>query len=276
MKSYVNSVLNIRTGGGKVLSRATSSTVAKALQVLEAMAKAPGTDRGVTELAKELGLSKSVVHGLLNTLVSHGFAEYDEDSRRYRLGMKILTLAARIDLDRELRRLATPVMMELTDVTGEASFLMVSTGTHARTVARVLTNEPLRVSMEVGALTSLTAGASGKVLLAYMDPDKVEVIVRRVFQEPGTPGERQLMGELEQIRRRGYAYSESEAVEGMYGLGAPVFGPDDAAVASLSIAGPVGNIPARVPELVPVLLEHAARISERLGYTGRPEEAEGN
>jgi len=258
------------------LSRGTSSTVAKALQVLEALAKAPGTDRGVTELAKELGWSKSVIHVLLNTLVLHGFAEYDEDSRRYRLGMKILTLASRIDLDRELRRLATPVMMELTDKTGEASFLMVSTGTHARTVARVLTDQPLRVSMEVGTLTSLTAGASGKLLLAYMDPEKVEVIVRRAFPEPGTPAEQKLLDELAQIKRRGYAYSESEAVQGMYGLGVPVFGPDDTAVASLSIAGPVGDIPGRVPDLVPVLLEHAARISQRLGYAGRAEEAEGN
>ncbi len=244
------------------------STVKNALQVIELLAREKH-DWGVTELAQHFGLNKSVVHSLLSTLLESGFVSSDPATRRYRLGLKILTLAAAMDVDQEIRRSALPIMEALTAKTGEASFLMAPRGSHAICVARVLIDQPLRITMEEGTATPLQAAASGKAILAFMSP----ATVQWVLDQTGLPklGSKTIsdlpafLRHLAEVREKGYAYSESEVVEGMWGLAVPLFGAGESVVASLGLAGIRVDSADRSTKLLPSLRSHAKRLSQALG-----------
>ena len=88
-------------------------------------ASADQFDLGVTETARELGLSKAVVHQVLTTLTAKGFVE---DSRRYRLGPALLSLGVAY-LDRiDVRGLAEPSLHRLSAETNETATLSLRYG----------------------------------------------------------------------------------------------------------------------------------------------------
>lgn len=245
------------------------STVAKALDLLEILADEP-REWGVTEIARRLDLSKSVVHGLLVTLQDRDFVAGDPRTRRYRLGLKAMRLGAGVDLHQELRVAALPILHELTAAAGEASYLMIRQGLRAVTVARALTAAPMRISVDEGMTTALHAGASGKAILAFSAPE----IVESVITETGIPkmasqtitSREQLIANLDQIRADGYAYSESEAMEGVFALAVPVLGANGIN-ASLGLVGIAAGLGDRRSALLSLLTEHAGRITRALGGT---------
>ncbi len=243
------------------------STVSKALDLLEILASEP-RGWGVTEIARHLDLSKSVVHGLLMTLQDKDFVSGDLRTRRYRLGLKAMGLGAGFDFDQELRAAALPILHELTRTANEASYLMVRHGLRAFTVARALTASPMRISVEEGITMPLHAGASGKIILAYSPPEIVEAVIN----ETGIPkmasrtitGRDQLLRNLDQIRAEGFAYSESEGMDGVFALAVPVHG-YNLTVASLGLVGIAAGLGKRQEKLLSLLLDHAAQISRALG-----------
>lgn len=261
------------TGGeAEVRKPGRLSTVSRALDLLELLAAEP-REWGVTEIARRLDLSKSVVHGLLMTLQDRDFVSGDQLSRRYRLGLKAMGLGAGFDFDRELRDAALPILRELTAGAGEASYLMARRNLQAVTVARALTDAPLRISVEEGMTTALHAGASGKVILAFSAPDIIEAVISgtgipKMASQTITARDR-LLSNLEQIRTDGFAYSESEGMEGAFALAVPVSGPNGI-VASLGLVGIAAGLGDRQGKLLSLLRAHAERIRRALGGPSMP------
>ena len=82
--------------------RGTIQSVDRAARILKALAAGPRR-LGVSELADRLELTRPTVHGLLQTLLAHGFVEQDRDSDKYQLGAGLLQLGnSYLDLN-ELR-----------------------------------------------------------------------------------------------------------------------------------------------------------------------------
>src|SRR5256885_17168379 len=65
--------------------RSSIQSLDRATAILKALASGPRR-LGVSELADRLGLARPTVHGLLQTLQSHGFVEQDRHSEKYQLG----------------------------------------------------------------------------------------------------------------------------------------------------------------------------------------------
>lgn len=239
------------------------SSITKALDLLELLAAAP-REWGVSELGRELSLSKSVVHGLLATLRDKDFVAMDERSRRYRLGLKALTLGAHHDLDQMLRAASMPVLNQLTATSGEASYLMVRRGLSCVAVARSLPATAIHLAIEEGVRTPLHAGASARVILAHEPPDLVDAVIR----QSGLPRlgactiteADALLDSLEQIRRQGHAFSVSETLNGVFALAAPVHGAGQL-IGSLGLVGIEASLGDRKPRLLAQLLDHARQLS---------------
>ena len=79
---------------------------------------------GVTDIAGRVGLHKSTVSRILATLEQEHLVERDPQSRRYRLGLGLITLAGPLLADLDERRVAYPVLQELTEQTGETLSLI--------------------------------------------------------------------------------------------------------------------------------------------------------
>jgi IclR family transcriptional regulator, KDG regulon repressor len=250
------------------------STVAKALDLLDLLAR-ERREWGVTELAMHLKLSKSVVHGLLVTLQDKHYVAGDPATRRYRLGLKAASLGTDFDLFQEMRAVARPIIGSLTQAAGEESYLMVRQGMMAVTVARALTEGPMRLSVEEGTAVALHAGASGKVILAFSPAAIVEEILSQTGMPPVASrtitARDQLIHNLKEIADAGYAVSESEGMEGIFALAAPVLG-SGGIVGSLGLVGVAASMKKREAELLPLLLENARKISLALGGLEAPPE----
>jgi len=225
----------------------------------------------ITEIARSVGLSKSTVHRLLTALQTKGFVQQNPENQKYSLGMVLLHLGHVVSEQLDIRRLARPLMRQLERETGETVNLNVNRDGYRVCIEKVESHHDVRHFVEIGKRLPIYCGASGKVLMAYMEPDEVEEIVRRTGLSPYTSrtiaDPAALRQELEAIRRRGYATSTSERVEGASSVSAPVRDSTGKVVASLTISGPSFRFtPEKVLDFIDKVRAAAAELSRILGY----------
>lgn len=228
------------------------SLVRRVTDVLDAFAEA-GSDLGVSELARQLRCSKSVVHRILVALVDTGYVASDPVTRRYRLGARALALARAGSAADDLRRRALPHLHAIRERTGETATLSILRG-QARVYADQLEGRhAVKQTVEVGAEAPLHLGASGKAILAFM-PEAAR-----------PPAGRGIEGDLERIRKRGYAVSHGERIPGATSVAAPVFD-RDGVVGSISAAGVTARSDARtIARYGAVVAAEARALSRELG-----------
>src|ERR1700744_1155824 len=80
---------------------------------------------GISELATRLGLTRSTTHRYVATLARLGYLDQDEQTRKYRLGIRVLDLGFTVLGSLELREIATPFLQRLTASTGNTSNLAI-------------------------------------------------------------------------------------------------------------------------------------------------------
>lgn len=218
----------------------TIAAVDRALLVLEALADKPG--QGVTQLSKTLGMTKSIVFRLLQTLEDRGFVFRDPDHAVYSLGYRIGVLGERVGPDGSLLVAARPVMDALRDKTSENVNLVVREGLRTLVVATRAGHHSIRLFAQAGRHGPLHAGGGSLCLLAYSDLNVVNAVLANPLEAftPYTITDREkLRHTLSRIRANGYNIALNDLDEGAFSVAAPIFGSDDTVVACISVAGPV-------------------------------------
>jgi DNA-binding IclR family transcriptional regulator len=249
----------------------------RGLALLEAVAER-GAGLTLAEVSRSTGLHASTAFHLLRTLLRLGYLLRDGTSRQYRLGPKVFRLAAAGWGESQLSEAAEPFLADLARTTGETSHLAVFEHGEVVVIDKVDGASPVRLVERVGYPRPAHCTAIGKVLLAYAPERDLAAFLARAPFPASTPRSittaGHLMGELREVRRRGYARDDEEFAEGVRCLAAPVWGFAGRVVAAVGISGPIWRIhPQREAELAAVVVETARRLSERLGY--RPHAAVG-
>ena len=223
-----------------------------------------------TEVARRLRLPIPTVHRILAALRRHGYVSQHEETKRFRLGISALQLGDRARAVVDLRSVALPALRRLAHETGETALLTVLAPAHDRGVCleRVETAQPLRLSVTPGRQLPLHAGASQKVLLAYLPEDEIarvidaglEHLCHATITDPGL-----LRQELARIRRRGWASSVEETNLGVWGVAVPLQNPRGV-VCAVGIAGPSPRLtPDRVRDDIQRVHAAATQIADALG-----------
>ena len=144
-------------------------------------------DRGeirADELSTLLDTPLSTIYRYLRTLTEFGFVE--RQGSGYRLGSRLHVLGAGPAVSaEELIRAAEPVLIALTEATGETAFISRRIGVAAVCLAQVPSPQALRVALEPGQAGPLHVGAVGAVLLAFAP---VEVQEAALADVPGGSG----------------------------------------------------------------------------------------
>src|SRR5579871_2188067 len=96
---------------------ATSQSLERGLAILSTFT-ATKPLMGVSEVAREVGLSRSSAHRYIATLTKLGYLEQDRPSRRYRLGPRVFDLGFSAINSMEIRQIAAPDLQALSDSTG--------------------------------------------------------------------------------------------------------------------------------------------------------------
>lgn len=246
----------------------TSSGIARALRVVFAVAESPEPDVGVSELARTLGYSKTVVHRIVRTLVATGFFVVDERTRRYRLGPGAVSVGLAALARMEVPRIAQPYMERLVARTAETATLSARYGDQRMYLAQVLSPQEIRMAVPLGQLFPLHVGGSSKAILASLDSaERTAYLDRALAGTMSVTSREELEDELRRIHRRGYAVSRGERQVDAGSVAAPVFDATGRVYGSLSICGPVARISDdKLEEYGSLITEAAASISAGLGY----------
>ncbi|MDQ7829521.1 MAG: IclR family transcriptional regulator [Armatimonadota bacterium] len=233
-----------------------------------------GPELGITDLSRRLALPKATVHRLVEALVARDLLRRDPHTARYGLGLMAFRLGSAFLRALDVRQAALPVMQALARQTGETVNLNIVQSGHRVCIEKVESVQDVRHFVELGRPLPLFAGASGKVLLAHLDPPAVEAVLRqqvRPLTARTVTDRGRIREELARIRQRGYAVSAGERVDGASAVSAPVRNAQGEVVAGLTVSGPSYRFtPGRVRTLIPMVLEAAAAISRSVGYLPGP------
>jgi DNA-binding IclR family transcriptional regulator len=218
---------------------------------------------GITEISAHLGLTKSTVHRLLQTLVARGMVAHDPTQHSYTLGYRVLALAQAVPGEATLRQICRPHMQWLRSVTQETIGLYVVAGDVRMCLDEIESPQVLRMAAGVGRCFPLAAGAPSKALLA--DGLAHGDLWRRVAASLSDDHRARLLREVDELHRRGFASSCGETVPGSASIAAPIRGADGAIVAALSVAGPASRFDSpTIARYGAALLQGTARIARDL------------
>jgi len=245
----------------------TEST-SRVADVLLLFVEGPST-LGVTRIARELGLSKAVVHRILQSLAGRDMVVLDPVSREYRLGPSVAALGARALRESDLRTAALPLLRRLRDETRETATLSTPVP-HGRVyLDQVVGLHEIKMTVELGRRFPLHAGSSGKCMLAHLDHEHRDEVLAAGLESltPHTPVDpAALRSELDGIAARGWAVSAGERQADAGSVAAPVFGVGGDVVGAISVCGPRYRMTDDVASaLGPRVVAVAAQISRRLG-----------
>jgi IclR family transcriptional regulator, KDG regulon repressor len=238
-------------------------SAAKALMLLDVFVGAPPS-LGVTEIAREAGVSKSTAFRLLGILVDHGFVV--RHGSRYGLGDRLFELGSHTAYSRprSIRDVATPFIADLYATYRSTVHLAVLDGSMVLYLEKLYGAMHLRSSSHVGSKLPATYTGVGKALLAFSEPQVVRSLLsaelpRRTRYSITSPSI--LLAELEQVRRDGFAVDREESTLGIRCYAAPIL-VGERLVAAVSICTASSNV--RSQRLVSAVMDAAVGISRAL------------
>lgn len=253
-------------------SRFFSRSVAKAFEVFEILRKTPQAQT-LTQLADRVGLTKSSLLRILQTLKNSGYITKNGDGH-YGLSAEGRTLAP-AGFTTTLVALARPHLRELVREFRETAALAILFDNHIEVVEVVESPEMVRMGNTKGRILPPHASALGKSIAAFQTEETRERLLRSYGLVRITPNtisdEVALKEEFERIRLQGYAIDREETALGGQCVGLPIFSDEQRAVAAISISVP--TIRLRDPEdqkrLIQRLTYTAGRLAEELKKPAR-------
>lgn len=219
----------------------------------------------LTQLSRRAGLPLSTAHRLVGELESWGAVDREEDGT-YRIGLRMVEVAALCPRGTPLRDTALPFLEDLYEATHQNVQLAVRDVLDVVYVERLAGHTAVRVRTQVGAHWPMHATGVGLVLLAHAPHQVRETVLARPlesFTERTVTDPALLRAMLADVRRAGYAISDGQVTLDAYSVAAPVRGPRDDVVAAVSVVV-LADDPKRYGS-VPLVRAAARGISRALG-----------
>lgn len=198
---------------------------------------------GVTELAAQLDVAKSTIHGHLTSMREHGFVV--KRGGEYHLGLAFFDYGQYVRGQLNIFRSGMEAVDELERATGEMAWLISHENGKAMYVYGRGGQNNIDINTILGQWAYMHCNSGGKAILAHLPEKEINEIV----DEYGLPSQTEntittrdaLFDELEQIRNQGYALNLSEDLKGIHAIGIPLTFEGEIQGA-LSIAGPAHRL----------------------------------
>lgn len=224
----------------------------------------------LTEISRRIQLPKSTTYRMLEALECQGVIIREPHGHGYQLGYQLIRWGTQALDTLDLRNLALPFLKKLMCATGETAVLSARVGNFGMWLQVVESQHPVRLAMRIGEPLNLHAGASSKVLWAFLSDVEIERILSEIKLIPIRPNTitdtNILRSELKTIRTRGYATSHEETDFGAMGIAAPVYNHTNSPVAGIGIAAPITRVPPeKITELASFVMAASQGLSQCLG-----------
>ncbi|MBQ3392903.1 MAG: IclR family transcriptional regulator [Lachnospiraceae bacterium] len=180
----------------------------------------------LTYLCNQTGFAKSTVYRICNILVQEGFVHKSENGFQYTLTEKVFALGVAAAHGFDFKNVSQMYLNNLAQNVRETASIFVENNFERLCVAAVESPSEVRVVSQMGKSFPIYLGASGRVLLTWMDPDRREEYLRTLEENPPrdlTIPVQQLRQEIEDTRKRGYAVTYGERIPNTISIATPIF-----------------------------------------------------
>lgn len=242
----------------------------KGLTLMETLA-ARDEPSGITELATELGMTKSNVHRLLQTMVLCGYAVKEPLTSRYQCTLKLWQIGVMLGNRLDLRTIARPYLQVLSQETHESVHLSVRHGRDAVYIDKLNCTHPVGTFTQIGGRAPAYAVSTGKALLSTLADDALRDLYNGEFEhftDKTIITFDQLKAEMAAIRRRGFATNRGEWHAEVGGIAAPIYDASHTARGAIGVSAPLDRLTLKTMQaLAPLVVKAAAAISHAMGYS---------
>jgi DNA-binding IclR family transcriptional regulator len=226
----------------------------------------------ITEISQALKIPKSTTYQIIQTLFELRILEISR-SKTYRLGIRFFELALPAFARMDLRREAESILEDLSSKSGESVFMATYDGNEIVYLDQVMGPSLLRLSVNPGTRGPIHCTALGKAILASLPDDKVMEIIGEEplerFTDFTIQSREQLMADLRNTRKRGFAIDDRELFPDISCIAAPVFGATGEPAAAISVVSHSSRMnSSRLEKLGALLQEAVLNLSRRLGFQG--------
>jgi IclR family transcriptional regulator, pca regulon regulatory protein len=231
---------------------------------------------GVSELSRELGLTRSTTHRYVATLARLGYLHQDAGTRKYSLGPRVLDLGFTAINSMELRHVAAPYLQRLCDETGHTVNMAILDDVDIVYVERFRAfrrgQNEIDLDLHVGSRLPAYCTSMGKVLLAFLpDAERDDLLSRITLARRGPntlTSKAALLADLRRVRATGIAVNNEELAYGLRSVAVPVIAASGEAVAAVNLAAhrTMASLDDLVARIGPLMQRTAAEIASQLGY----------
>lgn len=240
----------------------------KGMDIIELLAEAE-SGLLVSEISQRLKRRMSELFRIIVVMEQRRWLQKDPKTSRYSVTYHVLKLAHRGTPAQTLSSAAAPVMHELSTQINQSCHLVVRSGTQGLVILRQENQRRhANLSVRVGAVIELVGSCSGHVLLAHLEPEERESLLRSI-PRPRTLSLAKVQATLDRVRKRGFETHPSPITPGVTDISFPVRGFDGRVVAAFTIPylhALDGSLPASVDKTRRLLSEAARQISQSLGW----------
>ncbi|SIS67521.1 transcriptional regulator, IclR family [Zobellia uliginosa] len=225
----------------------------------------------LAEITETLSITKSSAFRIVSTLIFKNYLQKNETTKKITLSRKMLTLGISSMNEQSIVEHSIDVMRALRDELKESVMLGVLLGSTGTILEQVPSSYPVKLFVEPGTQFDLHSSVGGKCILAYIPNEEADMALNgkplTKFTENTITSRKQFKKVLKEVREKGYAVDNSEDIEGINCVGAPIFNEYGYPVAALWITAPYGRLPASQFESKgKIVVKYALEISTKLGY----------
>ncbi|GAA3916439.1 IclR family transcriptional regulator [Microbacterium invictum] len=252
-----------------------AQAIARAASLLRLVTAGGEQGRGVQELARDAGLSRSTTHRLLSALRAEGLVDQDDRTARWLPGPELFLMGSVAAARYDVTQLARDIVRSLAVKTEESAFLSVRRGDETVCLYREEGAFPIRsFVLSEGVRFPLGVASAGLAILSFLPGGEVDAYLDRHPEITSNWGAAHDAGALRtrlaETRDRGYAVNPGLIVEGSWGMGAAVFDQQGRPEWALSLTGVQFRFgPDRLPALGRTLLAHAHQLTTRIASARR-------
>lgn len=244
--------------------------VEQAARIIVHLSNLTGSEASLSDIAREVGISKSKASAILNTLQHFGFVQRDEGTKMYSLGLYLMAIGRRMMDTIDYETLAGPILVELSKTTGATAALGLIAGKDRVVIARQEFPAHIHILTQTNTDFPLTYGAHGKAIVAFLeDEERAEILSGEdlyFYKTPQQLNRRTLAKELKDCRRNGYAIDHQARQPIVKIIAAPFF---DTNQRPLGVIQVIGIIEASdIADYGAKAVDAARRFTELLGSSG--------
>lgn len=245
-------------------------SVDRALSLLDEIASKPGVTRSLAELTKLLGVDRSSVFRLLNTLSIHGLIKQSENEKGYELGYGIFRLAGALRVQTKITDLVKPYLKQLVKYTGENAHLAVLAGNRCIFIDREQGTRTLTANTNIGDTEELYCTAVGKSLICEREITELQKLLINSefvqYTDNTITDVKSLHKQLQDVKKSGIAYDNEEYEPNVFCMASPIRDFEKNIKAAIGLSGPSARLKPNKDEYGDFLLTIGKEVSRLLGY----------